>query len=75
MPPAEIEYFDANGRAAQLRMVSWYCNVPHTDKRIRAPEFAASKKAGKYKFGSLPVLNMHDGSQMGQTQSIMRWIG
>ena len=61
MPPVEIEYFDANGRAMQLRMLAMYCNVPHTNLRRTFPEFGENKKNGKYKFGSLPVINFPDG--------------
>ena len=47
----------------------------HTNKRVSPDEFPALKSAGKYKFGSLPVINFKNGaSQMGQTQSMMRWI-
>ena len=79
MPPPikhfELEYFDVHGRALQLRMLAWYCSVPHTNVRRSFPEFGARKGAGKYKFGSMPVANFQDGTQLGQTQSMMRWIG
>lgn len=57
----EIEYFDIGGRGTQLRMIAWYCNVPHKNKRVKNAEFAQEKKSGKLTFGSLPVINMPNG--------------
>lgn len=74
MPPIEIEYFNFNGRVLTLRMVAFYCNVPHTNDRITSDQFKERKMAKKYKFGSLPVINMKDGTQMAQTESLVRWI-
>lgn len=74
LPTMEIEYFDINGRALQLRMVAWYCNAPHSNARRSFKEFGERKSKGLYKFGSVPVLNFEDGTQMGQTQAMMRWI-
>ena len=70
----DIEYFDLHGRALQLRMLAWYCNVPHTNTRVNMAEFGEKKQKGMYRFGSMPVAKFQDGSQMGQTQAIMRWI-
>ena len=67
MPPVEIEYFDANGRALALRMLAWYCSVPHTNARRTFPEFKEKKVKGSYKLGSMPVINFKDGSQMAET--------
>jgi len=55
-------------------MLAWYTSFPHTNTRVGFPEFGAAKGAGKYTFGSLPVLFFPDGTQMAQTQSIARFI-
>ena len=55
-------------------MIAWYCNVPHTEKRLSFEEFGKGKAAGEFKFGSVPVINMKDGTQQAQTQSIIRWV-
>ena len=60
--PFEIEYFNINGRVCQLRCVAFYCSAPHINKRITFPEFGEGKKAGKYKFGSVPVINLKNGT-------------
>lgn len=74
VPEMNIEYFDLHGRALQLRMLAWYCNVQHKNTRRTFSEFAEIKNKGIYRFGSVPVVTFKDGSQMGQTQAIMRWI-
>lgn len=59
--PLEIIYFDLYGRANQLRMIAWYCNVPHKSTRVSMDAHKAGKAKGIYKFGSLPVINMPSG--------------
>ena len=62
--PMELEYFDLNGRALQLRAAAWYCSVNVTNKRTSFAEFRDNKNQGKYKFGTLPVVNLKDGTQL-----------
>ena len=70
----EIEYFDAQGRGNQLRMLSWYGGLQYKDTRRTFEEFLQRKKAGLVKFDTVPNIYLEDGTQLGQTQSMMRWI-
>ena len=67
VPPINIEYFDTHGRALQLKMAAWYCNVEYTTTRRNSAEFNDMKKDGRYRFNVMPSINFMDGSQMGQT--------
>ena len=57
VPPIDIEYFDLHGRALQLRMLAWYCNVPFKETRITQEEFDRNKKNGKYRFNVVPAVH------------------
>lgn len=61
IPPFELEYFDLNGRALQVRMLSWYCNLIFKDSRLSNDQFGQKKMKGSFKFGSVPVMNCADG--------------
>ena len=56
-------------------MAAWYCNINYTTTRRTNAEFKDRKLDGRYRFNVMPAINFMDGSQMGQTQSMLRWIG
>jgi hypothetical protein len=59
---SELKYFDVYGRAQQLRMMMYYCNVDFKDTRVSFEEFGKNKAAGEYTFGSLPIMILPNGN-------------
>ena len=48
--------------------------MKYKDIRISFPEFGQRKAAGELKFDVITNVYLSDGTYLGQTQSIMRWI-
>ena len=70
----KLYYFDLHGRAATIRMALWYVGAAYEDVRVSEKEFAKNKKAGKYQWGSMPVLTLNNGMTITQSNAIIRYV-
>ena len=71
----KFEYFGGHGRGLPIRLMFDHTKTDYEDVQIDFPTFGASKAAGKYKFGQVPMLTTDDGKQMFQTCAILRYLG
>eukprot|EP01124_Arcella_intermedia_P024657 TRINITY_DN4212_c0_g1_i1.p1 TRINITY_DN4212_c0_g1~~TRINITY_DN4212_c0_g1_i1.p1 ORF type:complete len:303 (-),score=58.37 TRINITY_DN4212_c0_g1_i1:919-1806(-) len=60
----ELTYFDAKGRAEQIRLLFAECGVNYNDERLTREQWAARKATTP--FGSLPLLS-HNGKVIGES--------
>ena len=56
-------------------MIAWYAGIQYKDSRRTFKEVNEKIAAGKLKFDGIPNIHLPDGTQMGQTMSMMRWMG
>lgn len=68
-----LTYFDLTGRAEPIRVALLLGKVKFTDKRIGFPDWGALKPTTPW--GSLPILELKDGTVIAQTKSILRAVG
>ena len=68
-----FHYFDAYGRAENVRILLAYCNVNYDDHRIKMHEWGALKAS--FPGGQIPCLEFPDGTKLGQTMSMLRYLG
>ena len=71
----KLEYFTAHGRGLYIRMAFEYSNTQYEDYAIGLEEFGKNKAQGKYKYGQIPMLELEDGTELYQTQAILRYLG
>lgn len=70
----KLYYFDIYGRAEAIRFLLTHAKQEFEDVRINGEKLAELKTAGTLEFGQVPVLE-HDGKNLAQTWSIVRYIG
>ena len=70
----KLYYFDSYGRAEAIRMFFWHAKVEYEDIRLTKEQFAEHKAAGKFEYGQVPMLELDDGTQLTQTNAIMRYV-
>lgn len=70
-----LVYFDFPGRGEAIRDALRMGGVPFEDQRLAYPEFQARRAAGQLPWDTLPVLEFPDGSQLGQSNTLLRWAG
>lgn len=68
-------YFDFPGRGEAIRDALRMGGVRFEDLRLSYPEFQARRAAGELPWDTLPVLEFDDGSQLGQSNALLRWAG
>ena len=68
-------YFDFPGRGEAVRDALRMGAVAFEDLRLSYPEFQARRAAGQLPWDTLPVLEFADGSQLGQSNALLRWAG
>lgn len=68
-------YFDFPGRGEAIRDALRMGGVAFEDLRLSFPEFQARRAAGQLPWDTLPVLEFDDGSQLGQSNALLRWAG
>ena len=68
-------YFDFPGRGEAVRDALRMGAVAFEDLRLSYPEFQARRAAGQLPWATQPVLEFADGSQLGQSNSLLRWAG
>ena len=59
-----LVYFDLYGRAEPIRMALWKAGIQYEDKRLSEDKFKMFQKHGQLPFGTLPILQLQDGTQM-----------
>jgi len=63
-----------HGRAAYIRMALWYAGASYEDIRVSEKDFAKNKAAGKYQWGSMPILTLNNGMTITQSNAIVRYV-
>ncbi|CAM9153105.1 unnamed protein product, partial [Ectocarpus fasciculatus] len=71
----KLYYFDIPGKAEAARLACQYAGYPIEDVRLSREEFLAMKEAGRLPFGQVPVMDIGDGTMIGQSAAIMRYLG
>ena len=68
-----FHYFDAYGRAENVRILLAYCNVKYDDQRIERRDWLSVKWT--FPGAQLPCLEFPDGTKLGNTMSMLRYLG
>lgn len=68
-------YFDFPGRGAAIRDALRLGGIAFEDVRISYPDFCARRAAGELPWDTLPVVELSDGTRLGQSNAILRWAG
>lgn len=68
-----LYYFDAYGRAEPIRLLLSHAGIDFTDKRFKRNEWKDNKSSMPGK--KVPVLELGDGTRIGQSTSILRFLG
>ena len=71
----KFEYFGAHGRGMMIRMTLDYCQVAYEDDTMDMGEWMKRKATGNYTWNQVPCLTTDDGTQLVQSNAIMRYIG
>ncbi len=74
-PMMKLTYFDFPGRAEAIRDALRIGGVTFIDHRVSHAEFRALRDSGALPFDSLPVLELADGTVVGQSNTILRYVG
>jgi glutathione S-transferase len=69
----KLTYFNAGGRADQIRALFIYTGTKYEDERISNEEFLKRKENGDLPFGSLPVLQ-HGDYKISQGVAINQYV-
>ncbi len=67
-------YFPFAGRGEAIRDALRIGGVEFEDVRVTGPEFHAMRAAGELPFDTLPVLILDDGTRIGQSNAILRYV-
>ena len=68
----KVIYFDLYGRAEPIRMMLAKAGVEFEDKRVTHAEWPELQPTLEY--GSMPVLELDDGTQLTQTLAITNYV-
>merc|ERR1712025_772612 len=69
-----LTYFALPGRGEAIRMALEVSGVKYNEQILDFAEFAKKKANGDFPFGTLPVLTLADGTVIGQSRSIERFV-
>jgi glutathione S-transferase len=72
MPEYFLTYFDIFGRAEPMRMALAHAGADWDERRVTGAEWVALKPT--IKSGSMPILDLSDGSQLSESLAILRYI-
>ena len=70
----KLYYFDLYGRAEVSRQALTLSGTAFEDIRVSGDSWKELKESGKCEFGSVPVLELDDGTRLAQSTSILRYI-
>lgn len=69
----KLSYFPIAGRGEPARLAFILGNVPFEDVRIQGKDWAGLK--GSTPWGSLPFIELTDGTMLGQSRAVHRFAG
>jgi glutathione S-transferase len=69
----KLSYFPIAGRGEPARLAFTLGNIPFDDIRIQGKDWAALK--GSTPWGSLPFIELTDGTVLGQSRAVHRFAG
>lgn len=70
---ARLTYFGMVGRGEAIRLAFVASGIPFEDQKVAFPEWGALKPNTVW--GSLPVLTLTNGEEIGQSRAILRLVG
>ncbi len=70
-----LTYFDFPGRGEAVRDALRIGHVAFEDVRVSAATFRELRAAGKLPTDTLPMLELPDGTRIGQSNTLLRWAG
>ena len=70
----KLYYFDLYGRVEASRQAFTIAGVAFDDVRVTGDSWKELKESGKCEFGSVPMLELDDGTCLSQSMSILRYI-
>ena len=70
----KLYYFDLYGRAEAARMAMVYSGVQFEDIRVTGDSWKALKESGNLEFGSVPMLELDDGTKLVQSMPIVDYL-
>jgi len=71
----KLSYFDLYGRAEATRQAFTIAGAEFEDNRIGGEKWAELKASGKCEFGSMPILELDDGTTiLSQSMPILRYV-
>ena len=70
----KLSYFDLYGRAEAARQAFTIAGVAFEDNRVSGDSWKELKESGKCEFGSVPLLELDDGTCLSQSMSILRYV-
>ncbi len=73
--PLKLYYFDLAGKGEPIRLACTYGNLPFTDIRLNGEQFQEMKQLGELPYGQMPVIEVSPGKFVGQSASILRFVG
>lgn len=71
----KLYYFDCFAKAEPCRMALNLAGIRFEDIRVTGPSWKELKESGKLEFGQMPMLELADGTQLVQSNSILRFLG
>ena len=71
--PHRLQYFNIEGPAEKARLAMRIAKIPFTDDRVSFEQWPSIKPTTPY--GQLPVLHLADGTELAQSDAILRYIG
>ena len=69
-----MHYFDTFGRAEPIRMALWKVGCDYNDNRVSGEAWQALKDSGKLPFGTIPALELADGTVIAQATTIFHYL-
>ena len=70
----KLYYFDLYGRAEATRHAFTLAGVAFEDIRVSGDSWKELKESGKCEFGSVPMLELDDGTRLSQSLPILRYV-
>ena len=70
----KLYYFDLYGRAEETRQAFTLAGATFEDIRVSGDSWKELKESGKCEFGSVPMLELDDGTCLSQSMPILRYV-
>ena len=69
-----FHYFQLYAKGEPIRMALWKAGVEFNDNRVTGDDWKALKASGKLPYGSMPALELADGTMIAQQLTIMNYL-